>query len=152
DGGTSHRDSGKPVKDGGKGPKDAGGGHVGDDDDDGVDSGDNGDDSGGDDASSGDDGGGPTACLPNATDNLGAWSNPPAGLKPSQVPQFVMLGFDDNAYADGINWVVDTLFANRKNADGSPARATFFLIGGAGTSQNDGVFNPAGGHQTEQQV
>jgi peptidoglycan/xylan/chitin deacetylase (PgdA/CDA1 family) len=75
--------------------------------------------------------------------------NPPGGLAANKVPQFVMFGFDDNAYADGMNWVVNTLFGNKKNADGSPARATFFLIGGASTSQNSGVFTDADGHQTE---
>jgi hypothetical protein len=101
---------------------------------------------GGDDGGSG---GGPTACLPAHTDNMPASINPPGGLQPSRVPMFVMFGFDDNAYADGMNWVVSSLFANRKNRDGSPARATFFLIGGAATTDNGGVFNPAGG-QTEQ--
>jgi hypothetical protein len=67
------------------------------------------------------------------------------------VPMFVMLGFDDNAYADGVNWVVDQLFASKKNADGSPARATFFLIAGTSTTANGGTFNAFGG-QTEAQL
>jgi hypothetical protein len=93
----------------------------------------------------------PTACLPPATDNVAASIDPPAGLAADRVPMFVMFGFDDNAYADGMRWVVDTLFAGKKNADGSPARATFFLIGGAASSTDGGVFNPAGG-QTEQDL
>ena len=96
-------------------------------------------------------GGTPSACLPEHTDNVAASINPPAGLAPTRVPQFVMFGFDDNGYADGIHWVVDSMFAGKKNADGSPARATFFLIGGAATTDDGGVFNPAGG-QTEQDL
>ncbi|HEX6835293.1 MAG TPA: polysaccharide deacetylase family protein [Polyangia bacterium] len=93
----------------------------------------------------------PAGCLPPATDNVAASIDPPAGLAADRVPMFVMFGFDDNAYADGMRWVVDTLFAGKKNADGSPARATFFLIGGAASSTDGGVFNPAGG-QTEQDL
>jgi hypothetical protein len=93
----------------------------------------------------------PSACLPEHTDNLAASINPPGGLAANRVPQFVMFGFDDNAYADGMHWVVDSMFAGKKNNDGSPARATFFLIGGAATTDNGGVFNPAGG-QTEQDL
>jgi hypothetical protein len=99
----------------------------------------------------GDSGGTPSECLATTPDDVPASIDPPAGLAPSKVPQFVMFGFDDNAYADGMSWVVDSLFAGRKNADGSPALATFFLIGGAGTSKDGGVFNSAGG-QTEAQV
>jgi hypothetical protein len=99
----------------------------------------------------GGDGTGSGACLPDHTDNMAASINPPAGLAPSQVPMFVMFGFDDNAYADGMNWVVFNLFYGKRNADGSAARATFFLIGGAATTQNGGVFNAFGG-QTEQNL
>jgi hypothetical protein len=42
---------------------------------------------------------------------------PPGGLKPEQVPQFVVLGFDDNRYTDGFTWVLDEL-AKRKNPEG----------------------------------
>jgi hypothetical protein len=82
---------------------------------------------------------------------MAASINPPAGLAANNVPMFVMFGFDDNGYADGFNWVVNTLFGGKKNADGSPALATFFLTAGYGTSQNGGVFVNAGG-QTEQDV
>jgi peptidoglycan/xylan/chitin deacetylase (PgdA/CDA1 family) len=60
---------------------------------------------------------------------------------PSQVPQFVMFGSDDNPYADGINWLVDTAFGGKTNADGTPAQITFFLTAGYGTDQSYG--NPA---------
>ena len=93
----------------------------------------------------------PSACLSVHTDNVPASINPPAGLMPGQVPQFVMFGFDDNALADGFRWVVDSLFGGRKNSDGTPALVTFFLIGGAATAGTGGAFVPAGG-QTPQNV
>ncbi len=55
---------------------------------------------------------------------------------------FVCFGFDDNAYADGIQWFRE-LVKNKKNPtgsgnpltyDGSPVRATFFCTGGYGES------------------
>ncbi len=51
---------------------------------------------------------------------------PPKGLKPNEVPQFVVLGFDDNTEAEGINWVID-LFADKYNRDGSEARVSFYM-------------------------
>jgi peptidoglycan/xylan/chitin deacetylase (PgdA/CDA1 family) len=92
----------------------------------------------------------PSPCLPVETDQRDASIDPPSGLKPSQVPMFVILGFDDNYRADGINWVVNTLLSGRKNADGSPAHATFLLVGGGATADG-GVFVPEGG-QSEQDV
>ena len=81
--------------------------------------GDDGDDIVGDDDDDDDDDGGddddtPTEDPPDAsppgvcTDGLGAWTghddvapsqSPPCGLAPGQVPQFVSIGFDDNAYS-----------------------------------------------------
>jgi peptidoglycan/xylan/chitin deacetylase (PgdA/CDA1 family) len=75
--------------------------------------------------------------------------DPPAGLKASQVPMFVMLGFDDNYRADGINWIVDTLLGGKKNPDGSAVRATFFVVGGGDTTMNGGVFNNFGGQSED---
>jgi hypothetical protein len=97
------------------------------------------------------------ACLPETKDNVAAAVNPPGGLAPDRVPMFVMFGFDDNQYADGMNWVVKTLFGGKKNSDGSPAQATFFLTAGYATSQSGGVFitevDKAGmSHQTPQDV
>jgi hypothetical protein len=90
--------------------------------------------------------------LPTHADKVAASVNPPAGLAANNVPMFVMLGFDDNAYADGVNWVVDELIGSRKNQDGSPALVTFFLIAGASTTANAGTFTNAGGKQTEADV
>jgi hypothetical protein len=59
---------------------------------------------------------------------------------PAQVPQFVMFGSDDNPYADGVDWLVDTAFGGKTNPDGSPAQITFFITAGFGT---DGMYgNP----------
>ncbi len=55
-----------------------------------------------------------------------ASSLPPQGLQPHEVPQFVVLGFDDNTEAEGIDWVRE-LFAQKYNADGSEARVSFYM-------------------------
>ena len=95
------------------------------------------------------DGGTAAGCIEARTDRVAPSTLPPHGLDPRNVPQFVLFGFDDDAYAEGMDWVVNELFAGRRNADGSPARATFFIIGGAASS--DGIFTDFGG-QTEQDV
>jgi peptidoglycan/xylan/chitin deacetylase (PgdA/CDA1 family) len=76
----------------------------------------------------------------NQVDNVAPSIDPPGGLAASSVPMFVVLGFDDNGYADGINWVLDNLHS-RKNADGTAARATFFISAGFASD----FFNAAGG-------
>jgi hypothetical protein len=67
-------------------------------------------------------------------DNVPPSKDPPGGLKPEQVPMLVSMGFDDNPYADGVNWVAGE-FSKLKNPagtgqagtfDGTPARATFY--------------------------
>jgi len=42
------------------------------------------------------------------------------------VPQLVSLGFDDNAYADGIEWAL-AMMRRRKHADDTPLYASFFV-------------------------
>jgi len=72
-----------------------------------------------------------------AADRLAPSGRPPAGLKVAEVPQFVLLGFDDNPKADPVNWVVDYLAAKRNPAgagqaatfDGAPVRMIFFSNG-----------------------
>jgi peptidoglycan/xylan/chitin deacetylase (PgdA/CDA1 family) len=73
-------------------------------------------------------------------DNVAPSIDPPGGLTADKVPMFVMLGFDDNAFADGINWALDNL-RERKNADGTAVRSTFFISAGFDSE----FFNPAGG-------
>ncbi|HEY0712256.1 MAG TPA: polysaccharide deacetylase family protein [Polyangia bacterium] len=51
-------------------------------------------------------------------------TNPPGGLAPSQVPQFVAVTFDDNFQVDGMNWAVN-FFGPLKNPAGSNQAATF---------------------------
>ncbi|HVR64214.1 MAG TPA: polysaccharide deacetylase family protein [Polyangia bacterium] len=60
---------------------------------------------------------------------------PPGGLAVTNVPQFVSIGFDDNAFEDGMQWALDLLQSKRNPAgsgnpctfDGTPARVTFFI-------------------------
>jgi Polysaccharide deacetylase len=67
----------------------------------------------------------------NFTDHV-AWSqNPPGGLTPSQVPQFVQLGFDDNFYSglnttppSGMTWATN-FTRNLRNPAGNGNAATF---------------------------
>jgi hypothetical protein len=61
--------------------------------------------------------------------------DPPGGLKPEQVPQFIVLGFDDNRYTDGMKWVLDTFESysnpkgkgNPKTFDGQSAKVSFYF-------------------------
>ena len=60
------------------------------------------------------------------------WSRqPPAGLQPKDIPQFVSITFDDNfglanpIAEGGIDYIVD-FYKNKKNSDGTPIHATFF--------------------------
>jgi peptidoglycan/xylan/chitin deacetylase (PgdA/CDA1 family) len=71
---------------------------------------------------------------------------------PSQVPQFIMFGSDDNYYADGVDWLVKTAFAGKTNSDGTPAQITFFITSGGATTDNGGIFIPGTVGQTEAQV
>ncbi len=53
-------------------------------------------------------------------------SLPPKGLKANQVPQFVVLGFDDNTKSEGLTWAM-SLFDNKFNKDGSAAKTSFYV-------------------------
>jgi hypothetical protein len=60
--------------------------------------------------------------------------SPPGALMVEQVPQFIVLGFDDNRFADGMTWVLDTLASKRNPAgkgnarthDGQPLTVAFY--------------------------
>lgn len=75
---------------------------------------------------------------PMHTDNVAPSVNPPAGLRPAETPQFICIGFDDNAYLDSLEWIRDFM-ASKKNFiegagnpvtyDGDQATATFFMTG-----------------------
>lgn len=58
------------------------------------------------------------------TDYRAPSQDPPAGLTPAQCPQFVIFGYDDNQYADGMNAVLD-LYTGLKNPAGAGQAATF---------------------------
>ncbi len=70
-------------------------------------------------------------------DRLPAAAQPPGGLASAQVPQFVLLGFDDNPDTGPMTWLVDCL-KDRRNAAGfgragtfdrGPVRAIFYSNG-----------------------
>lgn len=72
---------------------------------------------------------------------------PPAGLAPSQCPQFIVVGCDDNQHADGIEWVLET-FRDKTNPigkksaltfDGAPARVSFYVTGVSAEDPRRGV-------------
>ncbi len=59
---------------------------------------------------------------------------PPGHIKVNNIPMFVNIGFDDNQYSSGVNWVL-SLFDGKKNPagngidetyDGKPARSCFY--------------------------
>jgi peptidoglycan/xylan/chitin deacetylase (PgdA/CDA1 family) len=62
---------------------------------------------------------------------------PPKGLLPDQVPQFVVLGCDDNPDVEPMQWLVDFLSSRRNPTgggsaatfDGTPARVSFYTCG-----------------------
>jgi hypothetical protein len=66
------------------------------------------------------------------SENVPPSQDPPGGLSPEDVPQFVSLGWDDNAYSGlegsagtgGMTWAVEMLKA-RKNPEGSGNAATY---------------------------
>ncbi len=69
---------------------------------------------------------------PLHSDTLDPSQNPPVGLLPSQVPMFVVIGFDDNGWSGlpgsggtgGMKWVTD-LFAEEKNPEGNGNSGTY---------------------------
>lgn len=73
----------------------------------------------------------------SAADRLAPAAQPPAGLAPAVVPQFVLLGFDDNPDVGPMTWLVDFLETRRNPAgagraatfDGAPVRANFYSNG-----------------------
>lgn len=73
----------------------------------------------------------PAAAVPLAA----SYQSPPAGLRPAQVPQFVVIGFDDNTQSPGLDWAMN-LFDGKYNPagddqkatyDGTPARVSFYM-------------------------
>ncbi len=63
---------------------------------------------------------------------------PPGGLDSTAIPMFISFGFDDNKYADGVDWASTELLKDRLNHsgagnkatyDGTPMEVDFFVIG-----------------------
>lgn len=65
----------------------------------------------------------PVASRPRS-DVLAPSVNPPGGLSPAQVPQFVVLACDDNPHVESMRWLLDFL-KEKKNPAGSGQTATF---------------------------
>ena len=65
--------------------------------------------------------------------------DPPGGLPADSVPLFIVLGFDDNRYVDGMEWTLDLLdgkynppgTGNPATYDGEPIKAVFYHTSGA---------------------
>lgn len=76
----------------------------------------------------------------HAVDQVDASYSPPGGLTVEETPQFVVLGFDDNRYIDGMQWVLELIEGkmnpkgkgNPSTFDGQPLRAAFYFTSGAG--------------------
>ncbi|HWA24924.1 MAG TPA: polysaccharide deacetylase family protein [Lacunisphaera sp.] len=72
-----------------------------------------------------------------SADELAASAQPPGGLRPAQVPQFILVGFDDNPQVEPMAWFIDHVQDLRNPAgagqaatfDGGPVRAIFFSNG-----------------------
>ena len=73
----------------------------------------------------------------SAADLRPAAAEPPGGLPVAEVPQFIVLSFDDNPAAEPMAWFLDLVAAQRNPAgrgqaatfDGAPVRAAFFTNG-----------------------
>lgn len=59
------------------------------------------------------------------SDNLPPSQLPPAGLKPEEVPMFIVIGSDDNFEPAGLYWLLDYI-KDKKNSDGSRMLVSFY--------------------------
>jgi hypothetical protein len=74
-------------------------------------------------------------------------TSPPGGLAIDNVPQFISFGWDDNAYTDGMTWILEFMKSKMNPAgrgnpctfDGSPARSTFFNNSHVGVMTDPGI-------------
>lgn len=75
-----------------------------------------------------------------STDLMEPSQDPPGGLRPEQVPQYVSLGFDDNGVGENIDWLLGELSSRRNppgrgqkdTFDGTPLEVAFYLLGSHG--------------------
>lgn len=79
------------------------------------------------------------AAKARAADQLDASYSAPGGISVEETPQFIVLGFDDNRYIDGMQWVMDLLEGKKNPAgkgnpstyDGQPLKAAFYFTSNA---------------------
>ncbi|MBN1983137.1 MAG: polysaccharide deacetylase family protein [Chitinivibrionales bacterium] len=71
-----------------------------------------------------------------SADNFKPSQKPPGGLDAKKVPQFITLGWDDNGFADAMNWILDYM-KSKKNPNGTPLKCTFYITAlyGADTTE-----------------
>lgn len=87
--------------------------------------------------------------------------NPPGGLKPEEVPQFVAIGFDDNEQIPELQWISE-LSKKIKNSDGSNLSFSFYnngkytnalstwkMLYDEGHEIGDHTFSHPNGHETD---
>jgi len=75
------------------------------------------------------------ASASRAPDQIDASYAAPGGITVEETPQFVVLGFDDNRYIDGMQWVMNLLEGKKNPAgkgnpstyDGQPLKAAFYF-------------------------
>jgi len=70
----------------------------------------------------------PVAALRTTANRRRSDDRPPGNLAIDNVPQFVVIGFDDNTTVEGISWALD-LFSSRRNPAGLGNSATFDSTG-----------------------
>ncbi|MCL2845467.1 MAG: polysaccharide deacetylase family protein [Chitinivibrionia bacterium] len=74
--------------------------------------------------------------------NVAASTSAPGGIEREQVPQFIVIGSDDNTNADAMRWMVGVMEGRRHdgttfsatNHDGSKRRMSFYVNTAAGTN------------------
>jgi peptidoglycan/xylan/chitin deacetylase (PgdA/CDA1 family) len=59
-----------------------------------------------------------------SADNVPPSKDPPTGLSPKNVPQFVVIGFDDQMKAEPMSWVI-SMFKDKMNPKGTGQAKTF---------------------------
>ncbi len=75
--------------------------------------------------------------------------DPPGGLAVDSCPLFIVLGFDDNRYVDGMEWTLELLegkmnpegTGNSQTFDGAPIKAAFYHTSNALDEDNGDLLN-----------
>lgn len=88
-------------------------------------------------------------------DSLAPSHNPPGGLKPKEVPQFVAIGFDDNEQVDELNWIykvskrLNITFSFYNNGKFPGALETWKKLYDQGHEIGDHTFSHPHGQETD---